>query len=52
MSALEVINQSIDRLNNDKSLAMNKQLYFFDLEDVEYDRATVQRAIDGGIAIT
>ncbi|MDE7112733.1 MAG: thrombospondin type 3 repeat-containing protein, partial [Acetatifactor sp.] len=51
MSALEVINYCIDRLNNDKSHAKNKQLYFFDLKDIKYDSQTVQRAIDGGIAI-
>ena len=49
--ALEMINLCIDWVDNGKSPAKNKQIYFFDLKDIEYDPRTVQRAIDGGIAI-
>lgn len=51
MHALEIINLCMDKLDNDKSSIKNKQLYFFDLDDIKYDPQTIQRAIDGGIAI-
>lgn len=51
MTPLEAINWCISWLNNNKRSDVSKQAYIFDLNDVEYDQRTVQRAIEGGIEI-